>query len=39
MLDLFVKEAKERGIKQISLEATEAGKPLYKKIWFYTDGE
>ncbi len=34
MLDLLVKEAKERGIKQISLEATEAGKPLYKKYGF-----
>lgn len=34
MLDLLVKEAKERGIKQISLEATEEGKLLYKKYGF-----
>ncbi len=34
MLDLLVKAAKERGISQISLEATQAGRPLYEKYGF-----
>ncbi len=34
MLDLLVKEAKEQGISQISLEATVAGRPLYEKYGF-----
>lgn len=33
-LDLLVEEAKKRGISAISLEATEMGKPLYKKYGF-----
>ena len=33
-LDLLVKEAKTQGITQISLEATEAGCPLYEKYGF-----
>ncbi len=33
-LDLLVKEAKARGISAISLEATEMGRPLYKKYGF-----
>lgn len=34
MLELLVAEAKKRGISRISLEATEAGKPLYEKYGF-----
>ncbi len=33
-LDLLVKAARERGVSQISLEATEAGRPLYEKYGF-----
>ena len=33
-LDLLVKEAKDRGITAISLEATAMGRPLYEKYGF-----
>lgn len=33
-LDLLVAEAKERGVLQISLEATEMGRPLYERYGF-----
>lgn len=33
-LDLLVKEAKEKGIFQIALEATDMGRSLYKKYGF-----
>ena len=33
-LALLVKEAKERGIKSISLESTESGRALYEKFGF-----
>ena len=33
-LDLLVKEARQRGITAISLEATEMGLPLYEKYGF-----
>ena len=33
-LDMLVKMSKERGIGQISLEATEMGRPLYEKYGF-----
>lgn len=34
VLDLLVKEMKEKGITHISLEATAAGRPLYEKYGF-----
>lgn len=33
-LDLLIKDAKARGIKCISLEATDMGRPLYEKYGF-----
>ena len=33
-LDLLVQDAKERGVKAISLEATDMGRPLYEKYGF-----
>jgi ribosomal protein S18 acetylase RimI-like enzyme len=33
-LDMLVKDAKGKGIEQISLEATDMGKPLYEKYGF-----
>lgn len=33
-LDLLVKEAREQGVSQITLEATDMGRPLYEKYGF-----
>lgn len=33
-LDLLVREARERGIRAVSLEATNMGRPLYEKYGF-----
>lgn len=33
-LDLLVKDAREQGISQIALEATDMGRPLYEKYGF-----
>jgi len=33
-LDLLVKDAKEQGVSQIALEATDMGRPLYEKYGF-----
>lgn len=33
-LDLLVKDAREQGITQIALEATDMGRPLYEKFGF-----
>ncbi|MGB4660491.1 MAG: GNAT family N-acetyltransferase [Mobilitalea sp.] len=34
MLSILVNEAKEKGVTEISLDATESGKPLYEKYGF-----
>jgi hypothetical protein len=33
-LDLLVKDAKEQGVTQIALEATDMGRPLYERYGF-----
>jgi GNAT superfamily N-acetyltransferase len=39
MLEMLIKEAKVKGVTEISLDATELGKPLYKKCNFVESGE
>ena len=39
MLNILIKEAKEKGVTEISLDATELGKPLYKKCNFVESEE
>lgn len=34
MLSILIKEAKEKGVTEISLDATELGRELYKKLGF-----
>ena len=33
-LDLLIKDAREQGISQIALEATDMGRPLYERYGF-----
>lgn len=33
-LDILVRDAKEKGVSQIALEATDMGRPLYEKYGF-----
>lgn len=39
MVNMLIKEAKEKGITEISLDATEAGRTLYKKCGFVESDE
>ncbi len=39
MADLLIKEAWERGVTEVSLDATEAGRPLYRKLGFKDSSE
>ena len=39
MLNILIKKAKEKGVTEISLDATELGKPLYKKCNFVESEE
>ncbi len=39
MLDLLVDEAKKKGVTEISLDATEMGRPLYKRYGFVESNE
>ena len=39
MVSLLIDEARDRGITEISLDATEAGRPLYRKLGFVESGE
>ena len=39
MLKMLINEAKEKGVTEISLDATESGRPLYKKMGFIDSHE
>lgn len=39
MVKMLINEARKRGVTEISLDATEAGKPLYKKLGFTESDE
>ena len=39
MVSLLIDEARNRGVTEISLDATEAGRPLYRKLGFRDSGE
>lgn len=39
MIEMIIEEAKEKGVTEISLDATEMGKPLYKKCNFVESDE
>lgn len=39
MLSMLIDEAKEKGVTEISLDATESGRPLYKKSGFVESDE
>ena len=34
MVSMLIDEARKRGVTEISLDATEEGRPLYKKLGF-----
>ena len=39
MVSILIEEAWSRGVTEISLDATEAGRPLYRKLGFHDSGE
>lgn len=39
MLTMLIDEAKHRGVTEISLNATDSGRPLYQKMGFQNSGE
>jgi ribosomal protein S18 acetylase RimI-like enzyme len=39
MVSMLINEAKEKGVTEISLDATELGRPLYKKYGFVESNE
>ena len=39
MLSMLIREAWDRGVTEISLDATESGRPLYRKFGFRDSGE
>ena len=39
MVSMLIEEAWNRGVTEISLDATEAGRPLYRKLGFHDSGE
>jgi GNAT superfamily N-acetyltransferase len=39
MMEMLIIEAKQKGISEISLDATESGRPLYKKCGFVSSEE
>ena len=39
MVQMLIDEAKEKGVTEISLDATESGRPLYKRCGFVDSDE
>lgn len=39
MIEMLLKEARERGVTEISLDATDLGRPLYEKLGFVESEE
>jgi len=39
MMELLIIEARDRGVTEISLDATESGRPLYEKCGFKASDE
>ena len=39
MMNMLIEEAKNKGVTELSLDATEEGKPLYKKCGFVASSE
>lgn len=39
MIESLIEEAKSRGVTEISLDATQAGRPVYKKLGFCENAE